>query len=230
MIRRIALFDIDGTLLHTRGRAVEALLRALGDVYGAAPENDGYLMDGKTELRIVHELLAASGHERGTVEAGLPRFWTRYAETLKECIHFRDTHVYKGVRELITRLRERGDIALGVLTGNCPAAARIKLEAAGLDGDFGFGAFGESHEQREDLAGLALEAARKNLGIALTGRAVSVLGDTPNDIRCARPLGLRAIAVATGRYGAGELEPHRPDYLFADFSNGAAVEAAILAE
>jgi phosphoglycolate phosphatase-like HAD superfamily hydrolase len=68
------------------------------------------------------------------------------------------------------------------------------------------------------------------LGLALDGRTVAVLGDTPNDIHCARPCGWRVIAVATGRYGRAELARHKPDYLFGDFSDTAAVEAAILAE
>ena len=57
-ISRLLLFDIDGTLLHTSGNAVQALLAALESVYGKTPPSDGFLMDRKTELRIVHVLLA----------------------------------------------------------------------------------------------------------------------------------------------------------------------------
>jgi len=230
MIKRIALFDIDGTILTTQGRAVKAMMAAMMDVYGVQPENDGFLMDGKTEFRIVHELLKDAGLARAEVEARLPRFWDRYALALQKCIHSHAIHVYPGVGELIERLRSRGDVGMGLLTGNCPQAARIKLEAAGLQDAFGFGAFGDRHEAREDLAGLALVAARKRFGAAIKPHAVSVLGDTPNDVRCARPLGLRAIAIATGQYDRSALAEHDPDYLFDDLTDGAAVEAAILAE
>ena len=50
MIRRMALFDIDGTLLTTNGQAVQAMMAAMETVYGTRPANDGFLMDGKTEL------------------------------------------------------------------------------------------------------------------------------------------------------------------------------------
>jgi phosphoglycolate phosphatase-like HAD superfamily hydrolase len=41
-----------------------------------------------------------------------------------------------------------------------------------------------------------------------------VIGDTPNDIACARHFGARVLAVATGRmHSAAELQAHEPDAL-----------------
>ena len=40
-----------------------------------------------------------------------------------------------------------------------------------------------------------------------------VIGDTPHDIRCARAIDARTVAVATGGYGADELSSHEPDLL-----------------
>jgi phosphoglycolate phosphatase len=48
---------------------------------------------------------------------------------------------------------------------------------------------------------------------------VLVIGDTPLDIRCARAVGARVLAVATGIHAAEELAPHAPDHLMADLSN-----------
>jgi phosphoglycolate phosphatase-like HAD superfamily hydrolase len=229
MILRLALFDIDGTLLTTRGRAVQALLAALKAVYGVRPENGGYLMDGKTELRIVHELLAQSGLDRATVERGFPEFWPRYEQELTRAIHSGTTHVYRGVRELVGRMREETSVAMALLTGNCEAAARIKLEAAGLADAFLFGAYGQHHEAREALPAIALAEAERRMGLKLNGKAVSILGDTPNDVQCARPLGLRAIAVATGLYDRKALAATQPDYLFPDFTDVDSVLRAVLA-
>ena len=229
MILRLALFDIDGTLLNTQGRAVHALLAALEAVYGLRPENTGSLMDGKTELRIVHELLAQAGLDRGAVEQGLPEFWPRYEHELKRAILSGKTVVYEGVRELLRRLRKETSVAMALLTGNCEVAARIKLEAAGLADGFLFGTYGQHHEAREALPALALEEAERRFGLSLNGKAVSILGDTPNDVYCAKPLGLRAIAVATGYYDRTALAAAQPDYLFPDFTDVDAVLRAILA-
>ena len=227
MIARIALFDIDGTLLTTNGQAVEAMMAAMEEVYGLRPDSDGFLMDGKTELRIVHELMAGCGVGRQAVTAGLAQFWHRYAGHLDKRILPGRITVYTGVRELISRLLKRDDVLIGLLTGNCPAAARCKLGAAGLGGSFAFGAYGHEHEERGDLPSLALAEAHRRYGVRLAGKDVVVLGDTPNDILCARPWGLRTIAVATGRFGREELESYRPDSLFADFSDGDAVLCSI---
>jgi phosphoglycolate phosphatase-like HAD superfamily hydrolase len=43
--------------------------------------------------------------------------------------------------------------------------------------------------------------------------ATYVIGDTPHDIMCARAIGARAVAVASGSYGLADLEPHDPWWL-----------------
>jgi phosphoglycolate phosphatase-like HAD superfamily hydrolase len=47
-----------------------------------------------------------------------------------------------------------------------------------------------------------------------------VIGDTPNDIDCARHFGARAVAVGTGRfYPNDELLLHKPDQFLPDLSD-----------
>jgi phosphoglycolate phosphatase len=48
---------------------------------------------------------------------------------------------------------------------------------------------------------------------------VWVIGDTPLDIRCARAIGARVAAVATGWHDLDELAAHEPDLLLNDFSD-----------
>ena len=54
-----------------------------------------------------------------------------------------------------------------------------------------------------------------------------IVGDTPSDIHCGRPIGARAIAVATGHYTLEALAEHKPDAVFADLSDTHAVLAVI---
>jgi phosphoglycolate phosphatase-like HAD superfamily hydrolase len=56
-------------------------------------------------------------------------------------------------------------------------------------------------------------------GRRYTGKQVVVVGDTPADIQCGAHLGVRTVAVATGRYSVDELSAHGPDHVFADFSD-----------
>jgi phosphoglycolate phosphatase-like HAD superfamily hydrolase len=54
-----------------------------------------------------------------------------------------------------------------------------------------------------------------------------IVGDTPSDIQCGRPIGARAIAVATGHYTVESLAEHAPDAVFSNLSDTRAVLAAI---
>ena len=81
---------------------------------------------------------------------------------------------------------------------------------------FGFGGFGDDHESRDDVARLALEAACEHLQSRIAMGDVWVIGDTLNDIRCARAIGANVIAVATGDTPASELADAEPDLLLDD--------------
>ena len=66
-------------------------------------------------------------------------------------------------------------------------------------------------------------------GRRFAGKEIVVIGDTPADIACGAGLGVKTIAVATGRHSLDELAAHKPDHLFADLSDWRAVYEAILA-
>jgi phosphoglycolate phosphatase len=53
---------------------------------------------------------------------------------------------------------------------------------------------------------------------------VLVIGDTPLDIRCARAIGAKALAVATGTFSAPQLEAHQPDWAVENLSEFALEE------
>ena len=78
------------------------------------------------------------------------------------------------------------------------------------------GAFGDDHEDREQIAAIARQRGSRILNTDLAGRQVLVIGDTPLDIRCARAIGARCLAVATGGHPLAELETHQPDWAVKD--------------
>ncbi len=77
-------------------------------------------------------------------------------------------------------------------------------------------AFADDHEERDQIAAVARERGSRILGEDLRGDQVLVIGDTPLDIRCARAIGAKALAVATGGCKLGELRLHQPDWAIPD--------------
>jgi phosphoglycolate phosphatase-like HAD superfamily hydrolase len=89
------------------------------------------------------------------------------------------------------------------------------------------GAYGSDHAHRPELPAVALRRARESLGLDLRGEDLVVIGDTPSDIECARSVGARAVAVATGRFSVAELAAHAPAAVFATLADTDAVMEAI---
>lgn len=232
---KLVLFDIDGTLLWTDGAGRRAIHRALVDRAGTPGVLDGYRLDGKTDPQIVRELLALGGHPRPDDAALIAAVCERYVELLDEELERpgRPPRALPGVPALLDALADpeaRGDVLVGLVTGNVVAGAALKLRAAGLDFErFRVGAFGTDSAHRPDLPPIARRRAEARTGRSIAGADVVVVGDTPADVACGRPIGARTIAVATGSYDAQALAAAGAAHVFANLADTAGVLAAILA-
>ncbi len=203
--------------------------RALMAAFGSSG-NAGYRYDGKTDMQIVRDLMRAEGHEDEIINSRMKSLLERYVEALHEELASGATRVerFGGVLELMEALEARSDRRIGLLTGNIEVGAGAKLRAVGIDpARFSASAFGSDHEVRGELPAIAQRRAREELGLHVEGDAIVIIGDTPADIDCARPIGARAIAVATGRYSVEELAAHNPVAVFPDLSDTDAVMRAI---
>ena len=227
-MQRLVLFDIDGTLLTTGGVSGAALVAALEEVYGRPVPADGYPFMGKTDPRIVRELAALSGVPRVEVERGLATALVRYLDLLDRWLEPRHVEVKAGVEALLDRLQREPGVMVGLLTGNMERGAAIKLERAGLAGRFAVGAFGSDREDRNELVPVALDRARRLTGVRLPVERVTVVGDAPPDVACARAAGARAVAVATGWTPARELAALHPDALLPSLADTRRALAALL--
>jgi phosphoglycolate phosphatase len=228
-MKRLVLFDIDGTLLSAGGAGARAVRDAMMEVYGQTGAIGGYNMGGRTDPQIVRELLTAVGWSLEDVEAGLERLWDAYLRNLRVEVARATIRPFPGVPELLDRIEVSGEpTVLGLLTGNVMEGARLKVDAAGLGfGRFRVGAYGSDHWQRPELPAVAARRAREATGLDFAGKEIVIIGDTPFDISCGAHLGVRTIATATGSHSATDLARHEPDYLFDDLSDVDAVWRAI---
>lgn len=207
----LCFLDIDGTLVSTGGAGQAAFVVTLAKDFGIAGASSANVaFAGRSDRAITMELFDRHGIEP-TDEAWL-RFRTAYVDRLAEILPEYKGRVLPGVVALLEALAARGDTALGLLTGNLRQAAQHKLSHYGLWHWFHFGGYGDEHLDRCDIAAAALTAGREHLR-GTAHRELVVIGDTPNDIRCARAIGARAVAVPTGNTSIDLLRAAEPDVL-----------------
>jgi phosphoglycolate phosphatase-like HAD superfamily hydrolase len=200
-------------------------------VYGSTGPIATHTFSGKTDPQIARELLRLDGMADAEIDRGLPGLWRTYIGELERELRRPDheTLVYPGVRALLAELDTRAhDTCVGLLTGNIEPGAALKLGTAGLAGHFRFGAYGSDCERRDGLPPIAVERALSLTGVTFRGADVVVIGDTPADVTCGRALGVRAVAVATGRHDRAALTAAGAAVAFADFSDTKGVLAALL--
>lgn len=227
---KLLLFDLDGTILHTRHAPGRVPFHdEIRETFGVEVEPNGFRPDGKTDPVIIAEILAQAGSAVRPDATTLQAFTERYAARLAAALARGTTRVIPvpGVRLVLEAVARDTRFALGVLTGNLEPAARLKLRAAGLDGFFGVGAFGSDSAVRAALP----EIARARFAAA-TGRDLRladcvIIGDTPLDHAAAAENGMASVLVASGRTARAELAQLGAAAVFPDWSDAAAVCAAL---
>ena len=216
-MRRVILFDIDGTLI-SGGPAKRAFCEAMLETFGTVGDFEGVSFAGKTDPQIVRELLAGVGCEATRVESRLPDLFRRYTEKLEVQLVDCPVHVLPGVTALITALSDMDDIGLALLTGNIVRGAELKLKSAELWDHFEVGSYGSDHDERDELPAIALARARRAWRDTLGPSDAVVVGDTPRDVLCGQREGTRTLAVATGQFSLRQLEQTGADHVLEDLS------------
>ncbi len=213
---RLALFDIDGTLIRTKGVGVEAFYRALGSEFGMADVRGLIRFGGRTDTSLVRELFGCCGIEH--TPEHVHRFFDAYVFWLDHLLTESPSgSVCPGVLPFIETLAALPDPPkIGLLTGNIRLGAEIKLRRFGLWDRFETGAFGDDHEDRNEIALIARDRCGKTIGRPLSGDEILVVGDTVHDVACGRAIQARVLAVATGGASWSELEQSSPDWLVAN--------------
>jgi phosphoglycolate phosphatase-like HAD superfamily hydrolase len=219
---RILLWDLDGTLVHGKRYGVfkDYTIPMLEAVFGTAGSLRGMIVSGMTDLQIVEVALRDTGITRAHITARKDELLRSYMEEMKRATGNGNQIIeaMPGAREVLQRIEEHPRYLSALLTGNIEPAAHLKVEITGLAEFFRLpGAFGNDSFDRRDLPALAAQRINEHLGAQLQPEQFIVIGDTPNDIACARHFGARVLAVATGRiHSAEELAACEPDALLPD--------------
>jgi len=220
-VKKLILWDIDGTLIVSHGAGVRAMEKALTKRFGVTCDLSKIDWAGRTDSWITGEVFR---------HVGLPDtpqnshdYLEAYLELLpQELASGPQGQVLPGIFELLETLHHRKDLAQGLLTGNLKRGAEFKLTHYKVWHYFEFGAFADDSPLRNDLGPHALRRAKERHAVEFTADRTFIIGDTPHDIECGKVIGAQTIAVATGKFSTGELAAHAPTAVFADFADTAA--------
>ncbi len=222
---RILLWDIDGTLMRSTrtGAYKEYTIPVLVEIFGTAGRLAELEVSGMTDLQIVYEALMNEGFSQDDVVAQIQILGPRITEEARKITGngAQFFEVLPGVPETLQAVADHPRYQSALVTGNIESMAYLKMQLMGLDQFFTLpGAFGDESHNRRDLPARAAERIRKHLQLDLAPEQFIVIGDTPNDIDCARHFGARAVAVGTGRsYSREEMLACKPDALLPDLSD-----------
>jgi len=213
-VQRLILWDIDGTLIRSWGVGRRVLEEAAGLV-GQLSAVPAVVMGGKTDPQILREIFTAAAVPAERIDSLLPDAIAEAEVALAAAEEeLRDTgEVLPGVVELLERLRATAGVRQTLLTGNLVANAAVKTAAFGLSGFFDaeVGAYGSDHADRLELVPIALERVARLRGETYDPAEVWVIGDTANDLACARAGGVRCLLVSPERPDGDQPDLQLPD-------------------
>lgn len=189
---RLAVFDVDGTLLDSQAQIVGAMQGAFDALGLTCPPRTEIL--GIVGLSLPQAMARlAPGADLNALTAAYKDIFSRMrAETLSP--------LYPGARGALQRLAARG-VVLGIATGKSRRGLDHVLAAHGLAGMFATTQVADDHPSKPHPS--MLHAALRETG-ADAAQAV-MIGDTSFDMDMGRAAGLRTVAVDWGYHPVAAL-------------------------
>jgi phosphoglycolate phosphatase-like HAD superfamily hydrolase len=204
----LILFDIDMTLISTSGSGMKAMADTGRELFGPTFNTNGVEFSGRLDPLIISDLLGRHQADNPEMHAAFRREYARHLG-----LRLRTAGIGKslpGVQDLLAELRARADVVLGLLTGNFEETGTLKLRACGIDpAQFSVRVWGDESPvlpaRREHLVPLGIARGSAVRRAPLRPRQVTIVGDTPHDVGCARTHGCRSLGVATGYFSVEQL-------------------------
>jgi phosphoglycolate phosphatase len=222
----LIFFDIDATLITTSRSGMAALGDAGRELFGAGFEIGRTEFAGRLDPVIIADLLRDNAQEVSpdNVTAMRDGYRRHLQQRLKDPAL---SQPLPGVMPLLERLEAQAGVVLGLLTGNFPDTGAIKLRACGIEPTrFAIHVWGDCTQVhppcRTHLPAIGIERYRVRFG-EIGPEHVTIIGDTPHDIACARANGCRSLGVATGMHSVEQLRDAGADQTACDLSDTAAV-------
>lgn len=211
MQKKLLIWDIDGTLINSKGCGRKAMDKAFWRRYNIKEGFKNVSIAGRLDWQIVKDALK----NNKIIEENIREFFNIYGEMLKYELEANTSpEILPGVKEFLDYTYRDENIYHAVGTGNCEIGAKLKLSHLGLDHYFEIGGFGDEELERWELIDKVVKKAEEYYNISFRKENIYVIGDTPRDIESGKKIGVKSVAVATGVYKFDELLKYEPDYIY----------------
>lgn len=222
-MKKLVLFDLDGTLVNAGGAGRTSLRKAIKELYDVEPEFDHSLISGRTDLdnfSIVYSLIKKG---KKPTAAEMKKMKAKYLEILPTEVHAvvrcKKYDLIPGVEKFLKMLAKDKDVILGLGTGNLEEGAKIKLEPSKLASYFTVGGYGEDGQTREEMLQAAVKRAEKKFKTKLEPDQVYVIGDTHRDICAAKNCGFHSAVLTNGFGDAQKIQRAAAELETKDFND-----------
>lgn len=222
-MKKLVLFDLDGTLVNAGGCGRTALRKAIEELYGVKPEFDHSLISGRTDtdnFAIVYSLVKKG---KKPTAADMKKMTAKYLELLPQEVHAsvrcKRYDEIPGAEKFLTLLSKEKDVILGLGTGNLKEGVKLKLEPSGFGKFFSVGGYGEDGHTREEMLLAAVKRAEKKFKTKIAPENVYVIGDTHRDIVAAKNCGFHSAAITGGFGDAQKLQRAAAELEMKDFKD-----------
>lgn len=216
---RLAVFDMDGTLIDSQQFIKAAMARGFETTGLAAPSPEQVLSIVGLSLPEAMRALAPGASEAEIVAlaaAYKEAFVAIRAETGGEA----KAPLYPGAAEALARLGARPELLLGVATGKAKRGLDHTIASFGWERLFQTAHCADGHPSKPHPS--MLHACMADTGVE--AHAAAMIGDTTFDMRMAKAAGMAAVGVAWGYHAVEDLLEAGADVIVEEF---AALDAAL---
>ncbi|MEX3316628.1 HAD-IA family hydrolase [Sulfitobacter sp. PS-8MA] len=197
---RLAIFDVDGTLVDSQGDIVAAMAAAFAAVEAPLPSRAEILSIVGLSLDVAMTVLAPArpaGDHKIMVEA----YKDAYMRLRAEVGVAQSSPLYPGALDILRRLHGEPEILLGVATGKSKRGLDKLIAGHGLDGLFITQQVADFHPSKPHPS--MIHQAMADAGVG--PEATVMIGDTSFDMDMAAAAGVTGIGVTWGYHGADRL-------------------------
>jgi phosphoglycolate phosphatase len=212
-VKKLILYDLDGTLADTRRDIINGVRYALETLNGPELTDDEIKACVGTGLHaLIKQVFRLPAGRQGTEDEKLAdRGAKLYREHYKQ--HMLDhTHLYPGARECLEYFKDRKQ---AVITNKPNPFSSQILEALGVAGYFIAILAGDNGLPFKPDPAAVHRLMEKTCAAA---EEVLFVGDSPIDIQAARNAGVEIVTLSHGFASEETLREAKPDHIVRDFS------------